>query len=133
MRILSGSTVQASDEVRRSPITAWAASILGPITRAINGNLTFGTGIVIPGLESGKGIDNIAGRWIDYESNATPDTEDTIQHNLGVIPPGFIVMVPPESGVINRGPTPWTATEIYLSCSAASQTARLFILLPPLT
>jgi hypothetical protein len=94
------------------------------IIQAVNGNLTYGTGLY---------PDNIAGKWIDYTTNAVADTEDAVEHNLGVVPVGFHLMVPPPSGVINKGSTAWTTTHIYLKCSAAAQTARLFVLPPPRT
>ena|SRR5688572_18289930 len=91
---------------------------------AVNGNLSFGTSAA---------PDNIAGKWMLYTTNAVADTEDEIEHNLGVIPTGFIQMIPPEAGFITRGPTAWTTTAIYLKCSEADQTATLFLTIPPRT
>jgi hypothetical protein len=91
---------------------------------AINGRLTFGDGTT---------IDNIAGKWINVTSHASGGTETAIQHDLGVVPTGYILMVPPASGTIVRGATAWSTTHIYLTFSANSQTARLFLLVPPLS
>jgi hypothetical protein len=91
---------------------------------AVNGRLTFGDGI---------SIDNIAGKWIDLTSHTSGGTETAIQHDLGVVPVGFLLVIPPASGTIVRGATAWTTTHIYLTFSANSQTARLFLLVPPLS
>ena len=90
---------------------------------ALNGNLGFGDGTF---------YDNIKGKWVEYTTNATPDTEDTVVHDLGVIPAGFLVMLPPKSGYLYNGSTTWTTTNLYLKCSAASQTVRIFVV-PPST
>jgi hypothetical protein len=89
----------------------------------VNGRLTFG---------DGTNIDNIAGKWIDITSHATGGTETAIQHDLGVVPVGFLMMIPPASGTVVRGATAWSTTHIYLTFSANSQTSRLFIVVPPL-
>ena len=93
----------------------------GSVSRGINGGLGFGDGV---------DIDNMVGKWITYTTNGVANTEDTIVHDMGVVPIGFLVMIPPESGTINKGTTAWTASNIYLKCSAASQTAKLFLLIP---
>lgn len=90
----------------------------------LNGQLTFGDGIL---------TDNIAGVWVTYTTNVTPGTEDTVVHNLGVVPAGFIVMVPPVAGIINNGTTSWDTSNLYLTCTAASQTVTIFVLRAPLT
>lgn len=91
------------------------------IIAAVNGNLGFG---------DGTDDDNLVGTWLTYSTNSSAGTEDTLAHNLGVIPVGFLVMVPPVSGVINKGSTTWTTTNIYLTCTGASQTATLYVLAP---
>lgn len=95
---------------------------MGDIDLGLNGFLTFGDGV---------SLDNIAGQWITYNTNAVVNTEDTISHTLNAIPPGFILMVPPVTGTINKGTTAWTSTNIYLKCTGASQTCKLFLLSPP--
>jgi hypothetical protein len=92
------------------------------VREAINGRLTFG---------DGTNIDNIAGKWVNVTSHASGGTETVIQHDLGVVPIGMIMMLPPASGTVVRGATAWSTTHIYLTFSANSQTARLFLVTPP--
>jgi hypothetical protein len=82
------------------------------------GQINFGDG------ESG---DNVAGKWITY---TTTESEDAVEHNLGVIPTGFIVFLPPDYGVINKGPTPWTTTHLYLICGEPNQEVTVFVTMP---
>lgn len=91
---------------------------------ALNGALTFGDGV---------DIDNISGRWMTFTAPTTPDEEIILDHNLGVIPCGFLVMIPPTSGTVNRTATPWTTTSLALSCSSGSETVTIFVLIPPLS
>ena len=91
------------------------------LAAAVNGNLGFG---------DGTDNDNLVGKWLTYNTNGSAGTEDTLTHNLGVIPVGFLVIVPPTTGVINKGSTTWTTAAIYLTCTGASQTATLYVLAP---
>lgn len=106
----------------------WGQQLVGQIdsamrelAAAVNGNL---------GLGDGTNDDNLVGTWLTYNTNGSAGTEDTLTHNLGVIPVGFFLIVPPTSGVINKGSTAWTTSAIYLTCTAASQTATLYVLAP---
>lgn len=91
------------------------------VTTALNGNLSFG---------DGTDTDNITGKWLNFTSNATPGAETAVTHDLGVIPVGFLMMIPPANGTWNKGPTAWTTTQLFITFSAASQTVRIFALLP---
>lgn len=93
--------------------------VLAENARTINGTLGFGDGI---------DFDNLIGKWVTYTTNAIADTEDTLTHDLGAVPIGFITMKPPASGFIYRGPTVWTTSKLYLKCSAANQTALIFVI-----
>lgn len=93
--------------------------ILAETSRAANGGLGFGDGL---------DMDNLIGKWMTYTTNAVADTEDTLAHNLAAVPIGFLLMLPPKAGFIYRGPTAWTASNLYLKCSAASQTVTIFVL-----
>jgi hypothetical protein len=97
------------------------SDVLAEHAKVINGGLGFGDGI---------DYDNLMGKWISYTTNSTKDTEDTLTHNLGAIPIGFILLKPPTSGAINRGATTWTTSRLYLQCSAAAQTAEIFVIIP---
>jgi hypothetical protein len=105
--------------MRLSPF--YAGELLQHIANVFAGNLGFG---------DGTDVDNIRGIWITYTTNATPDTEDAIAHNMGVVPIGALEMLKPQVGYLYRGTTSWTAATIYMKCSASSQTVRLFLLLP---
>lgn len=83
------------------------------------------------GFGDGTDLENIQGKWIDYSSNGVANTDDSVTHDMGVIPVGFIVMVPPLQGAINRGSVAWTTTTVSLRCSAATQTAKIFLIAPP--
>ena len=84
------------------------------------GQISFGDG------ETG---DNVSGKWITY---TTSEGEDEIEHNLGVVPVGFLTFLPPAYGVINKGPTPWTSTHLYLICGEPNQEVTIFVATPPI-
>lgn len=90
----------------------------------LNGQLTFGDGTL---------TDNLAGVWVTYTTHATPGSESTVVHNLGIIPAGFILMVPPTAGVINNGATPWNTLNLYLTATSANKPVTIFVLRSPLT
>lgn len=72
-------------------------------------------------LEKGISLDdNVDMVDIEYTSNATPDTEDTVSHNLGKTPTGFLVYSIDKGGVVYNGTTSWDADNIYLKCTTAS-------------
>jgi hypothetical protein len=94
------------------------------LAQILNAGLTFGDGTL---------IDNVAGKWMTYNTNVTPNTDDPLVHNLGVVPVGYLITKSPGAGWINTGVTPWTTTTIYLRCSSPNQVATIFILVPPRT
>lgn len=87
--------------------------------RMISGSLGFGNGV---------DFDNIQGKWLTYATNGVANTEDTLVHGLGMIPIGFLVVLPPANGFVYRGATVWTVDNLYLKCSQASQTSLIFVL-----
>lgn len=96
-------------------------SYLLEFVRINDGNLGFG---------DGTDPDNLIGKWLTYTTNAIADTEDTLTHDLGMVPVGFIVMEPPNGGFIYKGTTAWTTSQIFLKCSAANKTAKIFVVAP---
>lgn len=90
--------------------------------RALNGSLTLG---------DGTDVDNINGQVKEFTSSGTPGAENTIAHTLGAVPVGIIILHPPASGTVNKGTTAWDTTNIFLTCSAATQTVKILILAPP--
>ena len=76
-------------------------------------------------LGSPDGGGNIAGKWVTY---TTSGAEDAIPHEMGAVPVGFFLLVPPQFGFINNGSTPWTSNNIYLTCGESGQTVTIFVL-----
>lgn len=107
----------------------WARDVdadLSQIFLCLSGRVRFGANDTF----TGKG-ENILGQFITYTSNGTPDTEDSIIHNLDSIPVGYIVVSKDKAGDVyqkaNTG-TAWTNNFIYLKCSVASVSVTLFLL-----
>jgi hypothetical protein len=92
------------------------------LSMLLNGLLTFG---------DGTDSDNIQGKWQSVSTPSTPGLEFAVQHDLGVVPVGFLILVPPVAGVINNGASSWTTTNIYLTCTDPDQTALIFLVTPP--
>jgi hypothetical protein len=95
---------------------------LQQIAQCVNGQLSFGSGV---------DAENVRGKWITYVSNAVADTEDTVAHNLVVVPIGYLVFSVDKAGVVYKGTTTWTTSNLYLKCNAATTTALLFVLTGP--
>jgi hypothetical protein len=104
-------------DVKQLAYDTW--TLVQDLIRAINGSLGFG---------DGTNADNIRGQWVTVTTHGTADTEFAVAHTLGVVPVGFIIMVPPKSGYLYNGGTTWTSSNIYLKCTGTSQTVTLFIL-----
>lgn len=96
----------------------WLRDLTIRLRRTVDGHIGFGDGLE---------IDNMFGSWVSYTSNAVANTEDTVAHNLGLIPIGFLVFSIDKNGTVYKGPTAWTTTNIFLKCSAASAAILLFI------
>lgn len=79
------------------------------------------------GIASGRRTLNIDAVWVRYVSNATANTEDTVNHNLSRVPVGIWVSVPDINAVIYRGPTAWTSTQIFLRANAATVTVDILL------
>jgi hypothetical protein len=107
--------------MRLPTIPEFTLDFMDLLFRALNGGLSFG---------DGTNSDNLRGQWATVTTPATPGTEFAVPHTLGVVPTGFLLLCPPESGYVNRGATAWTTQNVYLTCSAATQTITLFLLAP---
>lgn len=77
---------------------------------------------------------NVDGRYLIYTSNGVADTDDTLNHQLGRKPEGFIqIEVPvqpgstPAAGQVYYGSVASTDSQITLRCTTASR--RCVILL----
>ena len=78
-----------------------------------------------------KGIslkDNIDATVASFVSNATPDTEDAVPHDLGKVPLHFIVSSLDKAAIVYCGSTPFTDTHVYMKTSAASAAVQLILL-----
>lgn len=72
--------------------------------------------------------ENIAGEFQVVADTGAADTEFIVAHLLGVVPIGFLVINIDAGGVIYDSGTAWTATNIYLKCSAANAAVTLFLI-----
>lgn len=97
-------------------------SFFAYVQRAINGGLTFG---------DGTSADNVKGTWATFTSNATPDAEFAVNHNLGRAPVGYLVFTRDKAGTLYNGASAWTATQVFLKCNVASVTFKVFFIQDP--
>ena len=126
MKVVKTSNLSDFD---KNDSTKWANEIdndLGNVILALQGRLRFG-----PNNSTLNKGENILGQFITYTTNGTPNTEDTIAHNLGSIPIGYIVVSKSKAGDIYQQAstgTAWSSTNIYLKCTVASVSVTLFLL-----
>lgn len=99
------------------------------ISKAVNGGIDFGSSTQ---TNQGPGTaysGNMNGQWANVTAPGSANTEFAIPHNLNRIPSFYfsnanvncVVYQLPNTG------TAWTATNIYVKCSAASAILRVFI------
>jgi len=72
-----------------------------------------------------KAIDKT--RFADVSTPNPADTEFSVEHGLGTIPIGFIVINQDQAAVTYSSDTAWDADFIYLKCDTALVTMRLLI------
>ena len=70
--------------------------------------------------------ENVDCRFVTYTSNAAPNTADTVAHDLGKVPQGFIVIALDKAGIIYNGGT-FTNTDLILKCNVASVTVTILV------
>ena len=73
-----------------------------------------------------NGLYKLGGNTVTYTTNATANTADTVTHNLGYVPNGYIVISNGNGGVVYSGGTA-TATTIPLKCTTASNAVTVMI------
>lgn len=79
-------------------------------------------------IASGTRPYNFDAVWVQYVSNGTANTEDTVTHNLGRTPVGFLVGAPDKSAVIYAdNQAAWTSTSIRLKASAVTVTVNILV------
>lgn len=99
---------------------------LTTIGQVLSGRIRFGD------AGSGSNGDNIAGQFVQFTTSGTPDAENIIPHTMGIVPVGYLVLWQSASGSLYQGPTggttDWDEDNVYLKCSVASVTFKLFLL-----
>jgi hypothetical protein len=106
------------------------------ISRVVNGNLNFGS----PEdqlLKNPPTAGNMHGSWpgtlvalggYQIITPVTPNTEFTVNHNLGHIPIGYDVKGQDQAGIVyDSRRNLWTNTQMFLKCNVASMNIRLFV------
>lgn len=89
------------------------------LSQAFNGQIGFG---------DGTNVDNINGSWINVIAPAAPNTDFTVNHNLGRIPSGYWIMQKDRACDIYTGGVAATSTQLTLRATVASAVLRLFII-----
>lgn len=115
----------ATDKFDNSDIINYDTDI-NAIINCINGRVRFGSGT------SGNNGENIQGQFLQITTNGVANTEDNFTHTLSSIPVGYIILWQDKAGSLYQGPTTgtaWTSSKIYLKCSVASVTFKLFLLM----
>ena len=88
------------------------------LTDVINGKLGFG---------DGTNRDNIDGTWINVVAPVAPNTDFTVNHNLGRIPVGYWIMIKDRAVDVYTGSIAATNTALTLRATVASAVIRLFV------
>lgn len=70
---------------------------------------------------------NIEGWYASVTSPGVANTEFAVPHQLGRVPIGFLVFSKSNTGVVYKGATAWTSSNIYLKDSGISDVLLLFI------
>ena len=84
-------------------------------------------GIGLGTAGDGTYASKINGIYQVFTTSATPDAENTIAHELGRVPVGYIVVSVDKAAVLYKGTTAWTSTNIYLKCNVASTAYTILI------
>src|SRR6266403_1108071 len=84
----------------------------------LNGNIGFG---------DGTNLDNINGSWINVVAPVGANTDFTVNHNLGRLPVGYLVMQKDRACDVYTGSVGATLTQLTLRATVASAVLRLFI------
>lgn len=71
--------------------------------------------------------DNVDCRRVTFTSSATPDAENTVAHDLGKVPTGYIIYSLNKAAVVYLGTTTWTSSNIYLKVNVASVAVKIIV------
>lgn len=91
------------------------------VSRAINGRIEFGS--------PSNGPVNIQGFWEDTITPGVADTEFTVNHNLGYIPTGMLVVAVDKAAIIYTSrKNQWTTTQAFFKCNQATVNLQGFVI-----
>lgn len=76
---------------------------------------------------SGAQAGNHAGVIVNYTSNATPNTQDTVPHGLGRKPDHVFPTLPASNQGASLHFIGADSTNVYLSCNVASTVFKLYV------
>ncbi|KIL42069.1 hypothetical protein SD70_02480 [Gordoniibacillus kamchatkensis] len=88
-----------------------------------------GLGTIGSGKSAGEIIDSLfklGGAIVNYTSNATANTQDTVPHGLGYTPQGYIVIGKNVAADVYIG-TAADDNNLYLKCTVASASLTLLV------
>jgi hypothetical protein len=91
---------------------------------AMTGRIRFGRG------DDGDRGENMSGEFQEFISSGAANTEFSVTHTVGSVPVGILILWQDLAGSLYQGPatgTAWTDTTIYLKCSVASVTFKVFL------
>ena len=92
------------------------------LARVFNGHVSFGNN-----TEAKDPSQNIDGVWLNFVT-PTPDTDFTVDHNLGRLPVGYIVMTKTAPVDIYTGSMLATATQLTLRATNNAVAVALFVI-----
>lgn len=75
-----------------------------------------------------KFSDNMYAEISTTSDTGNANTEFAVAHTMKTTPTGFIVINIDKAGIVYDSGTAWTATNIYLKCSAANAEVKIILL-----
>jgi len=88
------------------------------LKKLLNGNVEFG---------SPTYVGNVRGTWVEVTAPATPNTDFTVTHALGILPAGFDVKKKDVACDVYLGSVAATTTQLTLRATAANAVLTLFV------
>jgi len=88
------------------------------VSKILNGLFSFG---------DGTNRDNIAGNWVNVTTPVAPNTDFAVNHNLGQLPVGYLVMQKSAACDVYTGSVAATKTQITLRATVGGVALRLFV------
>jgi hypothetical protein len=88
----------------------------------LNGNVSYGDT-----MTNGQEDQNINAWKFQGTSPGAANAQFTLNHSLGRVPNTIVGQDTSNGGVIYRGTTPWSKTQIFVKCTAASSVYNLIV------